>query len=476
MRLTTAGKAATMVALMLAWTTLLRAGEEPIGYWRFDGGPLRQDAVLHGATATDGKMGGAIAFDGQKDYVSLDGPGELQAATIAFWMKPDDVDKTEGWFYRSDNILAEPDPTKIQWQLLPDGEQGLKNPEYGEVQAEQNLVALDDGSLYCMYRTKLGYPVHAYSRDGGHTWTKPVFAAYSPGGRKMKTPRACPRIWRTAEGKFLFWYHHHSNIANDGFSDRNPAWISGGVERDGLIYWSQPEILLYDRVPTIRTSYPDLIQEDGRYWVTETQKSVARVHEVDKTLLEGLWNQGLVKSVTRRGLVLDVGPEEVRAGKADLPGPLDPDRTSGLSVDCWVRLDDLAAGQVLLDSRTEDGRGIALVTTEAGTIRIELDDGPDRAEWDCDPGLLTPGKLHHVAVIVDAGPRIIHFVVDGRSCDGGDARAYGWGRYERPLGDVRGSGVLRLGPSLHGEITRLRVYDRYLRTSEAIANFHAGPE
>ena len=40
---------------------------------------------------------------------------------------------------------------------------------------------------------------------------------------------------------------------------------------------------------------------------------------------------------------------------------------------------------------------------------------------------------------------------------------------------VRGSGMLRLAPSLKGGLERVRLYGRYLRTSEAIANFHAGP-
>ncbi|NQT11548.1 MAG: exo-alpha-sialidase, partial [Planctomycetes bacterium] len=173
------------------------------------------------------------------------------------------VDKSEGWFYRSDNVLREPDPKKIVWQLLPDGDRGLRGLEFGEVHAEQNIVALGDGSLYCMYRTLTGYPFHAYSRDGGHTWTKPTHATYTPGGRKMKTPRACPRIWRCENGKFLFWYHNHSDKSRSGWTGRNPAWISGGVERDGFIHWSEPEILLYDPQVSKKISYPDLIEQDG---------------------------------------------------------------------------------------------------------------------------------------------------------------------------------------------------------------------
>ena len=76
---------------------------------------------------------------------------------------------------------------------------------------------------------------------------------------------------------------------------------------------------------------------------------------------------------------------------------------------------------------------------------------------------------------LDAGPKIITIMVDGVLCDGGAERQYGWGRWQGRLGDVTGSGKLRLGPSLKGELKRLRIYDRYLRTSEVVAHFHAGP-
>lgn len=384
------------------------------------------------------------------------------------------VDKSEGWFYRSDNILTESDPDKIQWQLLPDGEHGLKDSKYGDVHAEQNLVALSDGSLYCMYRTKIGYPFHAYSRDGGHTWTHPVHATYAPGGRRMKTPRACPRIWRTKNGKYLFWYHNHSDTSNNGFSGRNPAWISGGVERDGCVHWSQPEILLYDPNPAMRMSYPDLIEQDGRYWVTETQKTIARVHEIDKNLLEAVWTQGEVKEVVRDGLVVELDDRAIQAGTAKLPKPLDVEASGGITLDSWFQFDDLAADQIIVDSRTADGVGLALVMTESNTIRIELNDGRTKASWESDPGLLAAGELHHVAAIVDAGPGIISFVVDGVLADGGETRAFGWHRYSGILGDVSGSGEFRFSPALRGGLKKLRIYNRFLRTSEAIANFYAG--
>jgi len=396
------------------------------------------------------------------------------------------IDRSEGWFYRSDNILTEPDVNKIEWQLLPDGDVGLKNPAYGEVQAEQNIVPMSDGSIYCMYRTAGDHPCHAYSRDGGHTWTMPEYAT-TPGGRRFKNSRACPKVWRTESGKYLFWFHHHG-AHKTAYRGRNPVWLSGGIERDGFVHWSQPEIVLFDLAPENclfdpktgipgeggGMSYPDLIEQDGRYWMTETQKTVARVHPIDTTLLEDLWDQGNVKTVARKGLALDLGLEEIDKGEAVMPALPSLAEGGGFSVDFWIKLNDLSADQIIADSRDASGNGFVVKTDEHGTIRIEMSDGKNVGFWACDRGILKPGAWHHVAIIVDGAPDIISFVVDGILCDGGTACIYGWGRFTPELGDINGSKKLRLAPSLEGQLKRLRIYDRYLRTSEAIGSFHAG--
>ncbi|MEA1951873.1 MAG: sialidase family protein, partial [Planctomycetota bacterium] len=308
------------------------------------------------------------------------------------------IDRSEGWFYRSDNILTEKDPDRIQWKLLPDGGLGLKNPAFGEVQAEHNLVALSDGSLYCMYRTVNGHPCHAYSRDGGRTWTMPEYATYSPGGRKIKNPRACPKVWRTGNGKFLFWHHPHG-INRNPYTGRNPAWLSGGIEHNGTIHWSQPEIVLYDTDkgncifnsktgepgPGKGMSYPDLIEQDGRYWITETQKTIARVHSIDSTLLDGLWSQGKLKKVVRRGLVLDLGPEELRSHTFKMPRLPNLSNGGGFAIDFWVKLDRLTPGGVILDSCDKTGKGLVVATDKNGAIRLEMSDGRQKGFWSCDP-------------------------------------------------------------------------------------------
>jgi hypothetical protein len=404
--------------------------------------------------------------------------------------------RSEGVLLRSGNLLTERDPARFTWETLPDGEYGLRAPAGGgPIAEEQSYAVLSDGSFYSVYRTIDGHPACAYSRDGGHTWSAPQYQRFAD-GRLMKHPRAANFLWKCANGKYLYWFHNHGGrfirehprqraIA---YEDRNPVWLCGGMEADSpegkIIRWSQPEIALYDDDPYIRMSYPDLIEEGGRYFFTETQKDIARVHEVAPELLAGLWGQFDNATEASDGLLLDL-PE---AGQAmpecaplsALPAFLERDQTRadfgardlrrGFSIDLWLRLESLAAGQTLLDNRTADGRGFCLQTTARGAVEIILHDGRNENRWACDAGLIEAGKWRHLAVIVDGGPKTIAFVVDGRLCDGGEDRQFGWGRFSPHYRGPQGAETLRIAPSLR----RLRLYDRALRTSEAIGNYRAG--
>lgn len=369
----------------------------------------------------------------------------------------------EGWLYRSDNILTQRDADKLHWELLPPGDHGIRSPKFGSVQEEHNHVPLGDRQLYMVYRTTTGYPCHCYSRDGGKTWTEPEHMTYTPGGRRIENPRACPKLWRCRNGKYLFWFHNHNGLTYKG---RNPVWMSGGEFRDGKMYWSQPEILLYADDPSTRMSYPDLIEQDGRYWVTETQKRVARVHEIDGTLLRGLWNQGKIRQVAEEGLVLEGVSNQSRD-----TAPLDLSSHNGLTIDLWLTLPNNEAGTILVDNRDAKKRGFALSTAGQGAVRLELSDGETTTASTSDRHLITPGQPHHVVAIVDAGPRVISFVVDGQLCDGGKQRQYGWHRYPDPIDNITGTGTV----SVDATVQHFRLYNRYLRTSEAVAHYHAGP-
>jgi len=380
------------------------------------------------------------------------------------------VSRSEGFFFRSRNILTEKDPEKIEWEMLPDGEVGLQAP-VGVIAEENNLVGLSDGSLYSVFRTVDGSLGLAVSRDEGRTWTSRQYATYSPGGRLIKNPRSPAFVRKFRNGKYLLLFHNHGGR---DFAGRNPYWLSGGAEKDGAIFWSQPDICLYDDEPGTRIGYPDFIEDGGEFYVTETQKSVAHVHRLDRAMLENLWRQSELKEIARRGLVLSLEPRGREQAEAASPVLPDLSRGGGFAFDLWVKFADLAAGQTIFDTRDKTGKGLALVTTSSGTLQIEMNDGTIADRWDCDAGLLKTNQWHQVAVVVDGGPKIVTFIVDGQLCDGGPARRQGWHRFNRQLADVSSSVRLRIGSSFKGEVKVLHFYDRYLTTSECVGNYRAG--
>ena len=206
---------------------------------------------------------------------------------------------SESWFLRCANIDSQRDPAKLDWETLPEGDDGLKSPK-NSIASEVNLTGLSDGSLFCTYRTVAGHPCHAYSRDDGKTWTKPAFMTYGPGGKLVDHPRAANFVRKLTEGpykgRYIYWFHNNKTKGWDG---RNPAYLLGGVEVDGkdgsYIQWGEPLAVLYDKNPKTRISYPDFIWDDGLY-ITETQKETARVHRIPDEFLQRLWGKGRPKS------------------------------------------------------------------------------------------------------------------------------------------------------------------------------------
>jgi len=390
---------------------------------------------------------------------------------------------SEGVLLRSENILTESDPAKITWETLPDGDVGIRSPENGgPIAEEQSYCTLSDGSFHVVFRTIVGHPACAYSRDEGRTWSQARFQTFAD-GRLMKHPRAANFAWRLENGNYLYWFHNHGGT---WYEDRNPVWLCGGVEVDGpdgkIIEWSQPEIFLYLDDTYVRMSYPDLIEDGGDIWITETDKDKARAHIVPPEFAAALWNRTRATEIVKKNLILELDgatslPEsiasptlpEFNARDVSLAYQGAKQLRTGFSVDFTLQLDSLEAGRTILDTRTCKGQGLAFVVNERGTIQIILNDGRTENRWDCDTGLINISQTHHVTAIVDGGPHVISFIIDGKLCDGGTDRQYGWGRFTEDLRDVHGSDTLRLGRG----ISSLRIYDRAILTAEAIANYQA---
>ena len=395
----------------------------------------------------------------------------------------------QGWMYTSSNILTEKDPAKIKWDLYPGNGKGIVRKEFGSLQEEHNVVPLSNGDLLCFYRTRSGFAVQSYSRDGGKTWSLPEKASYTPGGRIFKTPMACPQLVKLPNGKFLFWYHNTSSQVKGKDAPvacRNLGWIAAGTEKNGTVYWSQPELVNYNVERRRGCSYPDIIEEDGRYYLSSTNKDFARVQEIDQQLMENLFRQEQLKKTAGKGLLATASKQELKKGSMPMPALPDLSKGDGFSIDFRLKLGDLQPGKVLIDSRDKSGKGLLVETGSKRNLLLTLNDGVTTASWDSDPGLISTAKEHHITFIIDGGPKLISVVVDGLLCDGGDdpERPYGFGRFFAAenksrkatgpdLTNVTGGPTLSIANSRDAAILGLRIYDRYLTTSEAIGNYHA---
>lgn len=398
--------------------------------------------------------------------------------------------QSEGALLRSPNLLTEPDPEKIVFETLPEGGAGLRAPEGGgRVAEEQSVVALSDGTLYCVYRTVDGWPACAFSRDDGRSWTAPQYKRYAPGpeGRRFKHPRAANFVWKCANGRYLYWFHNHGGPAAargawNPYDDRNPAWLSAGREietpQGRRLAWSEPEIVLYDDDPFIRMSYPDLIEEKGRFFLAETQKAVARIHELDPRLPGLLFSQHERREAAADGLLLEsAGDEEPEM--PGLPALYERDRSredqagcrtrAGFTVELGFRLSRWTPGLVLFDTLGRDGRGLRVATAAGGRLAMTWGDGRALRHWETDRGLFREGALQHAAWIFDGGPGLLLPVVNGALNDGGDERQFGWARIGAHFTHANGAPRAALGAA----VSLLRVYGRALAVSEAVGNARA---
>ncbi len=393
--------------------------------------------------------------------------------------------QSEGALLRSPNLMAVKDPSQASWDTLPEGDAGLRTPPGGgPISEEQSFVVLSDGSLYVTYRSIDGHPVEAYSRDGGRHWTQPRYMQY-PDGRKVKHPRAANFVWSCSNGKFLYWFHNHGGKLLGSkpdaccltYEDRNPAWLLGGVEADSpdgkIIRWSQPEILLYDDDPFIRMSYPDLVEDGGEFYVTETQKATARVHKIPKDFLERIWSgiEGIPPAPPAPLLSLNATSGSVKAPALPelfLRDHESPDyhgfRTrKGFAFELLLKASP--APGALIDAMDAEGRGFRLSLLAGGRLELAMTDGQCESRSLSEP-LLSEGKPERLVVNVDGGPGIVSFLANGRFCDGGDDRQFGWSRYNPLLKRVGYAREWKLSPSIQS----LSIYGRPLMSAETLRN------
>ena len=85
----------------------------------------------------------------------------------------------------------------------------------------------------------------------------------------------------------------------------------------------------------------------------------------------------------------------------------------------------------VLFSTINQDRGLQLTREADGLLTLTLRDGQRSSVFYNDDPVLTDGTSHTITIVFDGGVCAVYFVTDGRFCDGGEKRQFGFGRFDR---------------------------------------------
>jgi hypothetical protein len=458
--------------------------------------------------------------DGDATTVFL---GFTKVGTYAY-MPPE-----EAWVFTSPNLATERNVSAIVWESAPSGDTGVVSVPGNTIIEEMHIAPLSQGGgggCFAVFRTDQGHLGAAATRDPlGATGWGPAHAASfwaaTPSaaslGAVLRNPRGPVTLKRLATfpgGRYLLLFY---NNGDPTFNSRNPYWLAVGVEDAALgeVVFSQPEICLFYALDnTTRPGYPDFVEDasagalpspacptpDGRgctVFITETNKTHARLHGLPPDFLTLLLRQDTLATPASLGLALTFGPSAQGQTFPTPPLPAFSPAPSafqeGWTLEFWLGAfgaPGAAPGQTLVDVRGTNGTGFA-VTVESGgswggslTLQLSLRDARGVSamlalDANCvhllNAAIDSVGRAH-VVLVVDASAHIALGVVEGFVCSGAGADIRGWQWLPLALGGFPGAKPsFAWGGTFKGALLGGRWYSRALSVSEAIGNGRAGP-
>ena len=430
----------------------------------------------------------------------------------------------------SKNILTETDPTKVVWDMWPHGEHGIgavNDFDSPTIITEEPhvLPIFNDDILYVVWRTNQGYMGHSQSKPGqkySETWETSSFATYLSTWADnyencsfVKNPRGPLSPKRQKNGLILMTYYNTAPLgafaSHMKVNDRNNMWLTVGHEiilknGDKTVQWTQPELALYERDHTRGHGYPDVITDlDGQIYITETYKSKpqseAKTHTINMELIDLLYKQTTINTTATKNMLFSLNKATIAFPKTD-PSPLPnfmkyDKKRYGFTMDVFMKPISSAAAAAAaaaaavgsttattlisaLDDHHMTGMSIQYYNHN-GTVTLTMqDDSMNVIQFGTDPIcskylLDTMHLSHHIGVVVDGGPKMISFIVDGKLCDGGsDLQHWPNGHYlmDNQFGDIS-VGVSEMNVNLN-VVDRGHYYNRALYTTEIIGNWRAG--
>ena len=355
---------------------------------------------------------------------------------------------------------------------LPEGAKELLPRQGDRITEEHCCVKLSDGTLFCTSRTEKGYPLVFVSHDDGKTFSD-GFIPKHVGGLSVKQPRAANFLWKLKNGKYIYWFH---NVGNMGYDFRTPAWCAPAFEVDTengkeLVY-GQPEILFYHTGDLLSISYPDLVEHEEKWLITETQKFIARIHTVSDKLRNALLTQDTVCARLEGISMADLKASGVptltycKKNHADREEWKEIIENGGTT---WIFEGCFKPGDRVISAYTRQRGGFKVEVNDDGTLRCFA--AGEAANFTVEGSInVCDGKKHHVAWITDAAACVSYLVIDGVFDNGGSLSECGWCHVPRQLSVIRAVRDVSFGES----ISDVRLITSSILTADAIGDWRAG--
>lgn len=220
-------------------------------------------------------------------------------------------------FWRFENLLTEPDPTKLRlstWPFLgPGGSRGLRFPKPGEptvsVLQEPSTVTLPDGRLFCVMRTLAGHLACSIGTPDAREWSEARPLRYHDGGDLVLNPISPAPIFDLQDGRYMLLFHNNDGTAfgasgpMDYQRNRQPMYLSVASFDDSVeqpLRFGSPVLLMSsDHIalgPSQRVepcSYPSFFVHQGQRFLWYPDRK--------HFLLGKLITDEILSSATNRG-------------------------------------------------------------------------------------------------------------------------------------------------------------------------------
>ncbi len=377
-----------------------------------------------------------------------------------------------GWAALSDNILSERNAGLVRFSLLSEGGAGIVGRGgSGKRRAAHLLTALSGGELLCVF-SEGGEVAQSVSRDSGKSWSKPEPMVCGPGRRGVKSAGMAPRLFRTSAGRHLLCVSDRDEFSGELDAAVTEVFVCGGVEKgDGAILWSEPELLLHGGGPAQACSVADMLEQEGRFWVTAVCGGRVSLAEVRAELLSGLFGDSSGAAPCRAGMLSEWMFQGSAPAAVDLPSGFGAAAGGGFSIEMRLALDQLDDGTVLFSS-FDGRRGVkvdALKRSGGVTLRLSLFDGDLAAMWQTGKDAVRLSEPRHVVFICDYAAGLVSAVVDGCAGAGETNGGRRWSLMPAEFGPVASS---RRKAQVGRGVMMLRLFDRALRVAEASGGYH----